>query len=68
MTMFRMLELELFHSLTQMDPRAVIDLQRRILLLHQRQHLGAVHRSFSPLTGGREVIFIVLVQKTSIIH
>ena len=58
MTMFRMLELELFHSLTQMDPRAVIDLQRRILLLHQRQHLGAVHRSFSPLTGGGEVILL----------
>ena len=42
MTMLRMLELELLHSLTQMDPRAVIDLQRRILLLHQRQRMRIV--------------------------
>ena len=71
-TMFRMLELEFLHSLTQMDPRAVIDLQRRILFLHQRQHLSAVHRlhlfTFHGLaeTGRDDIRHILLLHKLQV--
>ena len=36
MTVLGVLEFKLLHGLAQMDTRAVVDFQRRVLLLHQR--------------------------------